>query len=86
MLTIIAGCLVFLVLSSIDIFPKAYASNKEDLKLKNDMNYGLVPLNEDGSVTVKLDASSTLDVNLIEVDGWSVKNRSGQLLIYTEAY
>ena len=31
------------------------------------LNYGLVPLNEDGSITVKLSASDEIDVNITDI-------------------
>jgi len=62
-LTIIAICLSIIVLKEVDIIPSLYA---ETLKpnLNNFMNYGLVPLNPDGSIDVNLKSSSTLDVNI----------------------
>lgn len=86
MLTIIASCLVVLVLNNVDFFPKVYAV-ENDFKLpENKINYGLVPLNEDGSINIKLDASSKIDVNLVEIDGWYVKHSNGQLKVYSEEY
>ncbi len=65
-LTIIALCLSILTLQSIDIIPKAYAkeNNKNDLKLLPNKNYGVIPVNADGSINVNLKSSTTMDVNI----------------------
>ena len=69
-LTIIALSLVSLTLQHADIFPKAYANTLETTPTLGsiDKTYGLVPLNEDGSITVRISESSELDVNLISID------------------
>jgi hypothetical protein len=36
-------------------------------------NYGLVPINEDGSITVKLSSSSVIDVNIKKVDQFAFR-------------
>ncbi|MFD2564217.1 MULTISPECIES: hypothetical protein [Aquimarina] len=59
-LTIIAVCLSIIVLKDIDIIPKAYAEGSTTTL----SNYGLVPVNEDGTITVKLDTSNEIDVNI----------------------
>lgn len=66
-LTIIATCLTVLTLQQIDLIPKAYASNNENTNNLLYGNYGMVPLNEDGSITVKLSSSSEIDVNITGV-------------------
>lgn len=66
-LTIIAVCLTLLTLQQIEIIPKAYASNSGNTNNLAFGNYGLVPLNEDGSITVKLSSSSEIDVNITGV-------------------
>ena len=67
-LTVIAFCLVVLTLNNVDIFPKAYASDV----VNYGGNYGLVPMNEDGSINVRLqgidDAIEELDVNIVGID------------------
>ena len=85
-LTVIASCLVILVLNNISFFPKTYANEKEFLIPNNNVNYGLVPLNEDGSINVKLDASSVIDVNIEEIGGQWVKHSNGKLIVYSEEY
>lgn len=69
-LTIIAVCLTILTLQSIDIIPKAYAS-EESPNLKTEPstsignNYAIVPLNSDGSIDVNVKSiSSEMDVNI----------------------
>ncbi|WP_299214824.1 hypothetical protein [uncultured Aquimarina sp.] len=58
-LTIIAVCLSIIVLKDINIIPKAYANNTT-----TSSNYGIVPINDDGTITVKLDTSDEIDVNI----------------------
>ena len=76
-LTIIAVCLILIVLKDIDIFPKAYASQP------NTPNYGIVPLNEDGTIDVnvkafdpenvlKVEMLDEVNVNIEEVGGRDV--------------
>ncbi len=67
MLTIIACCLVFLVLERINIVPQAIASDAKIPAIKNH-DYGLVPINEDGSINVRLQGDEILDVRLIAID------------------
>jgi len=71
-LTVIALCLTIIVLKQVDIIPKAYAGSSET-NLTPYINYGLVPLNEDGSIDVHIISSSNkIDVNIEEVGGWWV--------------
>ena len=71
-LTVIALCLTIIVLKQVDIIPKAYAGSPET-NLKPYMNYGLVPLNEDGSIDVKIiSGSDKINVNIEEVGGFWV--------------
>lgn len=67
-LTIIAFCLVVLTLNNVDIFPKAYANDV----VNYGGNYGLVPMNEDGSINVRLqgidEAIDELDVNIVGIE------------------
>mgnify|MGYP000866725966 CR=1 FL=1 len=56
-LTVIALCLTIIVLNQVDIIPKAYAESPET-NLNPYINYGLVPLNEDGSVDVNIKSVS----------------------------
>ena len=65
-LTVIAICLTINVLKDFDIMPKAYA--KESLKNEPDLlpnkNYGLIPVNADGTIDVNIKSSSEMDVNI----------------------
>ncbi|TPN85922.1 hypothetical protein [Aquimarina algicola] len=61
-LTIIAICLVILVFKDANIVPKAHASDSIITK------YGLVPINEDGSITVKISNTDEIDVNIKNID------------------
>ncbi len=73
-LTIIAINLTFLSLKDLDIVPKAYASDS-DLPSIGGVNYGLVPINKDGSIDVSIKSVSTnsiMAVNIEEVGGWSI--------------
>ena len=67
-LTVIAVNLTISTVKSVDIIPKAYAHESLDnLELIPNINYGLVPLNEDGTISVKLSASDEIDVNIVGV-------------------
>jgi|TARA_B110000902_G_C14201163_1_gene547799 hypothetical protein len=72
-LTIIAVCLTVLTLKQVDIIPKAYANAVENNIMPLNTNYGLVPVNEDGSITVKLSSSSVMDVNIEEVNRYAFR-------------
>jgi len=62
-LGIIAINLTLITLIQLSIWPST--ANATDLNA----NYGLVPLNEDGSINVRLSASDVIDVNIDEVGG-----------------
>jgi hypothetical protein len=38
------------------------------LELTPNINYGLIPLNEDGTISVKLSANDEIDVNIVGVN------------------
>ena len=72
-LTVIAVCLSILTLQNIDLIPNTYAAepNKKENVLMT-KNYGLVPLNSDGTIDVNITRISTtdeLDVNIDEIGG-----------------
>lgn len=70
-LAIIAFNLTILTLKNLDIIPSVYAdSPKNNYVTGLGKNYGLVPINEDGSVTVKLN-TETIDVNIKDIDTYS---------------
>jgi hypothetical protein len=72
-LTVIAVNLTIFTIKDIDLIPKVYA-NKPSTHLENapSINYGLVPLNEDGTVPVKLSASDKINVNVVGIDTYDV--------------
>ncbi|MEP0264989.1 hypothetical protein [Dokdonia sp.] len=65
-LTVIAIALSIIALKDADIFPKAHATS--DTVNAPYTNYGLIPVNEDGSINVRLTASEQLDVNIKNID------------------
>ncbi len=65
-LTIIAICLVIIVVKQIDIIPNAHAENSANVVY--DPNYRLIKANADGTIDVNIkSASSSIDVNLVKV-------------------
>lgn len=66
-LTVIAIALSIIALKDADLFPKAYASSDTNIPITNS-NYGLIPVNEDGSITVRLSTTEQLDVNIKNID------------------
>lgn len=68
-LTIIALCLLVLVFKGVDLAPEAYASGaNNNTPLNNKTNYGLVPINEDGTINVRLNTNQVVDVRLRGID------------------
>jgi len=68
-LVIIAVNLTFLSVKNLDIIPKTYA---EESFADNKINYGLVPLNKNGTIDVNIKSANTtevLDVNIKEISG-----------------
>ncbi len=63
--TVIAICLVIIVIRDMDVIPKAHANNTPAT------NYGIVPINSDGSITVRLDNSDEIDVNIKNIDTYA---------------
>ena len=64
-LTVIAGCLAIIVLKDVNVIPQAQAAGSE-LNSYN-KNYGLVPLQENGSILVELAPNSTMDVDIVDI-------------------
>ncbi|MEO7978002.1 hypothetical protein [Flavobacterium sp.] len=77
-LTVIAICLSILTLQNVDIIPKTYAAEtKKNGDILTTKNYGLVPLNSDGTIDVNITRITTtdeLDVNIDEIGGGYVSN------------
>ena len=65
-LGIIALNLTLLTMDQLDLFPKSYANETTQ---PINANYGLVPLNEDGTITVKLDEAAIMDINIHSFKG-----------------
>ena len=68
LLGIIALNLTLLTIHQLDFFPKSYAS-ENTIEAVHSNNYGLVPVNKDGSITVKLDESAVMDINIHSFKG-----------------
>lgn len=66
-LTVIAIALSIIVLKDISIIPEAHASSNANVPSMNS-NYGLIPVNEDGSINVRLVSTEQLDVNIKNID------------------
>lgn len=66
-LTVIAVNLTILTITQLDIIPKAYANDNHSAIENPYMNYGLVPLNEDGSMNVRLSSYDEIDVNITDI-------------------
>jgi hypothetical protein len=71
-LTVISICLTINVLKDFDFIPKAYAGeNKPNLENKLNLspnkNYGLIPVNADGTIDVNIKSSSEMDVNISNI-------------------
>ena len=65
LLGIIAMNLTLLTLIQLEAWPTKASANE----VNSTVNYGLVPLNEDGSINVKLSSSDVINVNINEVGG-----------------
>ena len=61
-LTIIAACLLVLVLRPLALVPSAVAAAPAGGR-----TYGLVPVNADGSVTVRLQTGAPMKVSLVSI-------------------
>lgn len=66
-LSIIAICLINIAFGDLQLLPAAHAGEAEG---PTPAAYGLVPLNEDGSITVKLSRQQEIDVNIKGIDTW----------------
>ena len=67
-LAVIAVNLTILTVKNLDIIPKAYANKpSNNVEFTPNLNYGLVPLNEDGSINVRLSSSDQIDVNITDI-------------------
>ncbi|MBH8557483.1 hypothetical protein [Hymenobacter negativus] len=64
-LTIIAACLVVLVMKEVKLIPEAVAA--APMLPVAGRNYGLVPVNADGSVTVRFQTREAMPVNIVGI-------------------
>ena len=71
-LTVIAICLTINVLKDFDIMPKAYANEplKNELNLLPNKNYGLIPVNADGTIDVNIKSYSEMKVDISTISTW----------------
>ncbi len=60
-LTLIAACLLVIVLRPLALVPSAAAA------AAGGRTYGLVPVNADGSLTVRLQARAPMKVNIVSI-------------------
>jgi len=74
-LSIIAICLAINILKDFDFIPKASAKDlsKDAENLSLNKNYGLIPVNKDGSIDVNIKSSSTMDVNIESCDAYALQ-------------
>lgn len=69
LLAVIAVNLSILTINNLELLPKAYANEPlNNLEAAPTINYGLVPVNEDGTISVKLSTHNAIDVNIIGVN------------------
>lgn len=68
MLTIIALSLAWLCLKNEKVVPTAQANDLNTV-LSPKEHYGLIPLNEDGSINVHFTSADVIDVNLKKIGG-----------------
>ncbi|MFD3000394.1 hypothetical protein ACFS7Z_08495 [Pontibacter toksunensis] len=71
-LTVIAACLTVLVLKEVEVLPKAHADSSVSYT-KGNVNYGLVPVNADGTINVKLSTTDVVKVAVEEVDRYAFR-------------
>lgn len=68
LLTVIAVNLTFITVKSLDLVPGVYAHDLSDEPAHiPDVRYGLVPVNEDGSINVRLISAGEIDVNIVDI-------------------
>ena len=82
-LTVIAICLMVIAFKQTDIIPKAYADSPA-ANVKSNRNYGLVPLNADGSIDVNIKSASTMDVNIESCSSYALQYAGPMRVIVKE--
>ena len=68
LLAVIAINLYLISLNQFDIFPKAFGNSTSPTNIKP-QEFGLVPLNEDGTVSVRIESSDVVDINVHSFKG-----------------
>ena len=76
LLGIIAINLTLLTLIQLEIWPTKANATELNSNLNSNLNYGLVPLNADGSINVNLTSSTveSMDVNIRYINGHNAAN------------
>ena len=71
-LTVIAICLTINVLKDLDLIPTAYAKTpvKSETNVLNAKNYGLIPVNADGTIDVNIKSTEKMDVNIASITSY----------------
>jgi len=67
-LSIIAACLLILVIQQVDLFSRAYAGQPENPPLSTEKEYRQVPVNEDGSMDVRIIEIPEINIQIVGVD------------------
>ncbi|MFL2570886.1 MAG: hypothetical protein ACJ0QL_03280 [Parvicellaceae bacterium] len=67
LLGIIAINLSIISISQLDLIPKSYANNQQTTIKAQE--FGIVPINEDGTISVRLENSEVMDVNVHSYKG-----------------
>ena len=67
LLGIIAINLSIMSISQLDLIPKSYANNQQTTIKAQE--FGIVPINEDGTISVRLENSEVMDVNVHSFKG-----------------
>ncbi|PQJ19642.1 hypothetical protein [Tenacibaculum sp. SG-28] len=69
LLTVIAVNLTIITIKDLNVIPSIHASTSIDSsEFVPRTNYGLVPLNADGTISVSLTNSKAIDVNIVGID------------------
>lgn len=67
LLGIIAINLSIISISQLDLIPKTYANNQQTTIKAQE--FGIVPINEDGTISVRVENSELMDVNIHSFKG-----------------
>ena len=67
LLGIIAINLTIISISQLDLIPKSYANNQQTTIKAQE--FGIVPINEDGTISVRVENSEVMDINVHSFKG-----------------